>query len=56
MKPSKVDTIGTTALCLEYGGIYNLGASGMLLVGKALYTLAVEYDVATLPDLSLAVQ
>ena len=52
MKPSKVDTIGTTAACLEYEGICNLGASGILLVGVALYTWAVEHDVTTLPDLS----
>ena len=56
MLPSKVGTIGTTAVCLKYGGIYNLGASGILLVGVTLYTWAVEHDVATLPDLSLAVQ
>ena len=52
----EVDTIGATAACLEYGGICNLGASGILLVGVALYTWAVEHDVATLPDLPLAVQ
>ena len=56
MLPSKVDTIGTTAACLEYGGICNLGASGILLVGVALYTWTVEHDMATLPDLSLAAQ
>ena len=56
MKPSKVDTIGTTAACQEYGGICNLGASGILLVGVALCTWAVEHDVTTLPDLSPAVQ
>ena len=56
MLPSKVNTIGATAACLEYGGICNLGASRILLVGVALCTWAVEHDVATLPDLSLAVQ
>ena len=35
---------------------FYLGAPGILLVGVALYTWAVEHDVATLPELSLAVQ
>ena len=55
MKPSKVDTIGTTAVCLGYGGICNFGASGILLVSVALHTWASEHDMAAPPDLSLDV-
>ena len=31
-----MDTIGTTTVCLEYGGVRILDASGVFLVGVAM--------------------
>ena len=48
-------TIGTTAMCLNYRGIRNLAASGILSVGMVMHTQAVEHSKATVLGLSIAV-
>ena len=53
--PLKQTLLGPSCtVCLEYGGILNSGAS--LSIGMVMRTEAVEYDEATFPNLSLAVQ
>ena len=41
--PSNAGTIGTTAVCPEYGGICISEASGIFPVGMAICTCAVEH-------------
>ena len=36
--PSKADTIGTTTVCLKYGGICTSGGSGVLPLGMVMNT------------------
>ena len=38
LEPSNVDTIVTTAACLEYRGVHISEASGIFLVGVAMHT------------------
>ena len=45
-----MDTIATTAVCLEYG---NSGASGILLVSVVMCTRPVEPDEVTILNLVL---
>ena len=42
-----MDTVGTTAVCLEYGGIHISWASDILLVGVVMCTRASEHYKAT---------
>ena len=49
-----MDTVRTTTVCPEYGGICNSGASSILLVGVVMCSQAVGYEEVAFSDLSIA--
>ena len=51
VEPSKVDTIRTTAMCLEYGCIHNSGSS--LLLVDVVCNWAVEHNDTASLNLSI---